>query len=163
IRDRLFLEGGYYLELDPGTPPAPDLHDGDTIPMSQTSTPVQFYQVLSTFDVAARASLRQLLDTLNQGFSPQPGQPLSDSGAAGAGRGRSRAAATGHLGAGARPLAAGRAADPRLADRHGPAARGGAGAGAARPVPDLVEGHLPAVPVAPYRAQQGVPDRQADH
>jgi len=24
IRDRLFLEGGYYLELDPGTPAAPD-------------------------------------------------------------------------------------------------------------------------------------------
>jgi len=83
IRDRLFLEGGYYLELDPGTPEAPDLHDGDTIPLSQTSTPVQFYQVLSTFDVAARASLRQLLDTLNQGFSPPPGRPLSDSGAGG--------------------------------------------------------------------------------
>jgi hypothetical protein len=79
----LFLEGGYYLELDPGSPSAPTLHDGDTIPMSQTSTPVQFYNVLSTFDVAARASLRQLLDTLNQGFSPQPGHPLSDSGAGG--------------------------------------------------------------------------------
>jgi virulence factor Mce-like protein len=81
VRDRLFLEGGYYLELDPGTPSAPTLHDGDAIPLSQTSTPVQFYKVLSTFDVAARASLRNLLDSLNQGFSPQPGHPLSDSGA----------------------------------------------------------------------------------
>jgi virulence factor Mce-like protein len=83
IRERLFLEGGYYLELDPGSPSAPVLHDGDEIPLSQTSTPVQFYNVLSTFDVAARASLRTLLDTLNQGFSPAAGRPYSDSGAGG--------------------------------------------------------------------------------
>jgi phospholipid/cholesterol/gamma-HCH transport system substrate-binding protein len=83
VRDRLFLEGGYYLELDPGSPSAPTLHDGDTIPLSQTSTPVQFYNVLSTFDVATRASLKSLLNTLNEGFSAQPGHPLSDSGAGG--------------------------------------------------------------------------------
>src|SRR2546421_3716924 len=69
VRDRLFLEGGYYLELDPGSPSAPLLHDGDTIPESQTSTPVQFYNVLSTFDLATRTNLRNLLETLNQGLS----------------------------------------------------------------------------------------------
>jgi virulence factor Mce-like protein len=83
IRDRLFLEGGYYLELDPGTPSAPLMHDGDTIPLQQTSSPVQFYKVLSTFDVATRASLKSVLDTFNQAFSNQPGHPLSDSGAGG--------------------------------------------------------------------------------
>lgn len=83
VRDRLFLEGGYYLELDPGTPGASTLHDGDTIPESQTSTPVQFYKVLSTFDAATRQSLRQVLLTLNRGFSPSPGKPLADSGAGG--------------------------------------------------------------------------------
>jgi phospholipid/cholesterol/gamma-HCH transport system substrate-binding protein len=83
IRDRLFLEGGYYLQLDPGSPSAPALHDGDTIPESQTETPVQFYNVLSTFDVAARTSLKHLIDTLNHGLSPQPGQPNSSSGAGG--------------------------------------------------------------------------------
>jgi phospholipid/cholesterol/gamma-HCH transport system substrate-binding protein len=83
VRDRLFLEGGYYLELDPGSPSAPALHDGDAIPMSQTSTPVQFYNVLSTFDSATRASLANVLNTLNEGFSAQPGHPLSDSGAGG--------------------------------------------------------------------------------
>jgi virulence factor Mce-like protein len=83
VRDRLFLEGGYYLELDPGSPSAPTLHDGDTIPLSQTSTPVQFYNVLSTFDVTTRASLKNLLNTLNQGLAAQPGHPLSDSGAGG--------------------------------------------------------------------------------
>jgi virulence factor Mce-like protein len=83
IRDRLFLEGGYYLELDPGSPSAPIAHDGFTIPESQTATPVQFYNVLSTFDLAARASLENLLNTLNVAFSPRPGEPLSDSGAGG--------------------------------------------------------------------------------
>jgi hypothetical protein len=44
---------------------------------------VQFYKVLSTFDIATRASLRDLLNTLNQGFSPKQGQSLSYSGAGG--------------------------------------------------------------------------------
>ena len=83
IRDRLFLEGGYYLELDPGSPSAPIAKDGYTIPEAQTTTPVQFYKVLSTFDVATRANLKNLLNTLNQGFSAQAPQPLSDSGAGG--------------------------------------------------------------------------------
>jgi virulence factor Mce-like protein len=83
IRDRLFLEGGYYLELDPGSPGAPVAPDGYTIPEAQTASPVQFYQVLSTFDIAARRSLENLLNTLNTAFSPRPGQALSESGAAG--------------------------------------------------------------------------------
>src|SRR5205085_9726720 len=83
IRDRPFLEGGYYLELAPGSPSAPIAKDGFTIPESQTSTPVQFYNVLSTFDAYTRNSLKNLLNSLNQGFSPASGQPLSDSGAGG--------------------------------------------------------------------------------
>jgi phospholipid/cholesterol/gamma-HCH transport system substrate-binding protein len=82
VRDRLFLEGGYYLELNPGSPSAPVAHGGYTIPPAQTSTPVQFYNVLSTFDSATRGDLANIFETLNQGFSPRPGQPLSDSGAA---------------------------------------------------------------------------------
>jgi ABC-type transporter Mla subunit MlaD len=69
IRDRLFLEGGYYIQLDPGSPSAPVAGDGWTIPTSNTSYPVQFFQLLSTFDVATRASLENTLNTLNEGFS----------------------------------------------------------------------------------------------
>ncbi len=83
IRDRLFLEGGYYLELNPGSPGAPIAPEGFEIPISQTSSPVQFYNVLSTFNSASRVSLKRLLSTLNQGFSPRPGQPESSSGAGG--------------------------------------------------------------------------------
>jgi phospholipid/cholesterol/gamma-HCH transport system substrate-binding protein len=81
IRDRLFLEGGYYLQINPGSPRAPVLGDGGTIPLSQTATPVQFYKVLSVFNSAARSDLTNFLNTLNIGLSPNPGQPESDSGA----------------------------------------------------------------------------------
>lgn len=83
IRDRLFLEGGYYLELDPGTPAAPLLHDGGTIPESQTESPVQFYNVLSTFDLATRSNLTNLIATLRRGFAARPGESMSSSGAGG--------------------------------------------------------------------------------
>lgn len=83
IRDRLFLEGSYYLDLNPGTTGAPMLKDGGAIPESQTQSPVQFYQVLSTFDVATRANLTSLIGSLAQGFGPGRGTPLSSSGAAG--------------------------------------------------------------------------------
>ncbi len=81
IRDRLFLEGSYYLELDPGTPQAPLVNSGFTIEKQNTSSPVQFYQLLSTFTQPVRTSLENTLDAFNEGFSPASGQPLGDSGA----------------------------------------------------------------------------------
>jgi virulence factor Mce-like protein len=83
VRDRLFLEGGYYLALEPGSPSAPVASEGFTIQPRATQTPVQFFQLLSTFDIAARASLENLLNTANQAFSPAAGQPFRTSGAAG--------------------------------------------------------------------------------
>lgn len=83
IRDRLFLEGGYYLQLDPGTPNAPLAHEGFTIEPQNTSTPVQFYKLLSTFDQSARTSLENTLNTLNEGFSAGPGVTIAQSGAGG--------------------------------------------------------------------------------
>jgi phospholipid/cholesterol/gamma-HCH transport system substrate-binding protein len=81
IRDRLFLEGSYYLDLEPGSPSAPVAQEGFTVRQNHTSSPVQFFQLLSVFDSAARASLAHLLKTTNVAFSPPPGQPESDSGA----------------------------------------------------------------------------------
>jgi phospholipid/cholesterol/gamma-HCH transport system substrate-binding protein len=83
VRDRLFLEGAYYLDLFPGSPSAPVAGEGFTIPERNAQTPVQFFQLLSTFDSAARGNLKQLLNTANQAFSAGPGRPLSQSGAAG--------------------------------------------------------------------------------
>ena len=64
IRPRLFLEGGFYVELQPGSPSAPELDDGGTIPMGQTKVPVQFHQVLTALDRPTRESLSVLLDEL---------------------------------------------------------------------------------------------------
>jgi len=83
IRDRLFLEGSYYLDLHPGSPSAPVAPEGYTIPEQNAQTPVQFFQVLSTFDVATRTDLESLLNTANQAFSPPAGHAQSDSGAGG--------------------------------------------------------------------------------
>jgi phospholipid/cholesterol/gamma-HCH transport system substrate-binding protein len=74
IRSRLFLEGSYYLDLFPGSPSAPVASEGFTIPQRNTQTPVQFFQLLSTFDVAARDSLKQLLNESNIAFGAPSGQ-----------------------------------------------------------------------------------------
>ena len=60
IRPRLFLEGGYYVDLKPGSPSAPDLPSGGTIPLPQTAIPVQLNDVLDALDAPARDSLRSL-------------------------------------------------------------------------------------------------------
>ena len=36
IRPRIFLEGNFFVDLHPGSPSAPTLHDGDTVPVQQT-------------------------------------------------------------------------------------------------------------------------------
>src|SRR5918995_2756963 len=41
IRPRIFLEGNFFIELDPGSPSAPELDSGGTIPVSRTPTAVQ--------------------------------------------------------------------------------------------------------------------------
>ena len=47
IRSRIFLEGNFFVDLTPGTPSADKVGDGDTIPVTQTSTPVQLDQLLT--------------------------------------------------------------------------------------------------------------------
>jgi virulence factor Mce-like protein len=68
IRPRLFLEGNFFVELDPGTPSAPNMHEGDTIPLAQTAEPVQLDQVLTTLKAGTRADLQLFLHGLGQGF-----------------------------------------------------------------------------------------------
>lgn len=68
IRPRIFLEGGFLIQLAPGSPSAPELADNGTIPMSQTTVPVLFHQVLNLLDSSARKDLRGGLDTLAGGL-----------------------------------------------------------------------------------------------
>jgi phospholipid/cholesterol/gamma-HCH transport system substrate-binding protein len=68
IRSRVFLEGGFYVDLQPGTGAAPELADGGTLPLPQTAGPVQFHQLLSVFEQPVVESLRGGVGALAHGL-----------------------------------------------------------------------------------------------
>ena len=72
IRPRMFLEGNFYLDMEPGTPDATEIPDGGIIPASQTSRPVQLDQVLTGLQSDTRESLQQTLQGLGTAFSSEP-------------------------------------------------------------------------------------------
>src|SRR3954447_5122704 len=47
IRPRIFLEGNFFVDIQPGSPSAPALKSGANVPVQQTSTPVQLGDVLT--------------------------------------------------------------------------------------------------------------------
>ena len=61
VRPRIFLEGNFFVDVSPGTPSAPEMKDGGTIPIAQTAMPVQLDQVLSSLRSSNR---RDLLETV---------------------------------------------------------------------------------------------------
>ena len=72
IRPRIFLEGNFFVELDPGSPSAPDMDSGGTIPVSHTSTAVQIDEVLTALQSPTRADLSRLLEGLGTAYMHQP-------------------------------------------------------------------------------------------
>jgi phospholipid/cholesterol/gamma-HCH transport system substrate-binding protein len=61
IRPRLFLEGNLFVDLHPGSPSAPELDSGAVIPETQTSSSVQFDQVLTSLQAPVRENLQIFL------------------------------------------------------------------------------------------------------
>lgn len=72
VRPRIFLEGNFFIELDPGSPSAPELESGGTIPVSHTSTAVQIDQVLSALQSPVRADLGRLLEGYGKALTHEP-------------------------------------------------------------------------------------------
>jgi phospholipid/cholesterol/gamma-HCH transport system substrate-binding protein len=72
IRPRIFLEGNFFVDLRPGTPTSPTVHDGATIGISQTATPVQLDEVLTSLQSDARADLQQVLQVFGGALTQQP-------------------------------------------------------------------------------------------
>jgi virulence factor Mce-like protein len=68
IRPRIFLEGNFFIDLNGGSADAPVLGDGDTIPATQTSTPVQLDEVLRALDSPTRTDLQLTLGELAKAF-----------------------------------------------------------------------------------------------
>ena len=61
IRPRIFLEGNFFVQVHPGSPSAPELKEGGSIPATQTATPVQFGQVLTALQSDTREDLQTFL------------------------------------------------------------------------------------------------------
>jgi phospholipid/cholesterol/gamma-HCH transport system substrate-binding protein len=72
IRPRIFLEGNFFVDLKPGTPGSPELDDGGTIKVTQTSTPVQLDQVLTALQSDTRQDLREVLEGLGTALDSKP-------------------------------------------------------------------------------------------
>jgi phospholipid/cholesterol/gamma-HCH transport system substrate-binding protein len=69
VRQRIFLEGNFFVDIRPGSPSAPVLHDGGTIPINQTAAPVQFGQVLTALQSDTRQDLKTFLYEYQKGLS----------------------------------------------------------------------------------------------
>ena len=61
VRPRIFLEGNFFVDIQPGSPSSPELKTGGTIPINQTAAPVQFGQLLTALQSDTREDLRTFL------------------------------------------------------------------------------------------------------
>jgi virulence factor Mce-like protein len=61
IRPRIFLEGNFFVDLQPGSPSAPELDSKGEIPATQTAAPVQIGEVLNALQSDTRDDLKTFL------------------------------------------------------------------------------------------------------
>jgi phospholipid/cholesterol/gamma-HCH transport system substrate-binding protein len=61
IRPRIFLEGNFFVDLQPGSPSAPVVNNGHTFPITQGTEPVQLDQLLTSLQSNTRQDLQLLL------------------------------------------------------------------------------------------------------
>lgn len=79
IRPRLFLEGNFFVDLSAGSPSAPAIDDGGTIPLTQTAVPTGLHDVLDAFDRSARDDLQTLVREYATALNGGGAQALNDS------------------------------------------------------------------------------------
>lgn len=72
IRPRIFLEGNWFVDMQPGSPSAPTVSSGYTVPITQTSDPVQLDQVLDALNSDTRANLQSLLQNYGEALTHKP-------------------------------------------------------------------------------------------
>ncbi|WP_320669182.1 MlaD family protein [Patulibacter defluvii] len=77
IRPRLFLEGNFFLDINPGTPAAPPLGD-NVIPPAATTIHVAFDEVFSAFDGNARDNFKKALKGFGQSLDSGGGEALGE-------------------------------------------------------------------------------------
>ena len=77
IRPRIFFEGNFFVDLRPGTPSAPELEEGSTIPPGQTAAPVQIGDVLAGLQSDTRSDLQTLLGVTGRAFEGGAAESLN--------------------------------------------------------------------------------------
>ena len=72
IRPRIFLEGNYFVDLDPGSPSSPTVSSGYTLPITQTADPVQIDQLLTALNSDTRSDLQTFLAEYGDALTRKP-------------------------------------------------------------------------------------------
>ena len=72
IRPRIFLEGNFFVDLESGSPEAPELEAGGTLKVTQTASPVQLDEVLTALQSDSREDLKDLLEGLAVALNSEP-------------------------------------------------------------------------------------------
>ena len=72
IRPRIFLEGNFFVDLDPGSPSASEMESGATIPIGRTSTSVQLDEIFTALQAPVRADLGRLLEGFGTALEHRP-------------------------------------------------------------------------------------------
>jgi phospholipid/cholesterol/gamma-HCH transport system substrate-binding protein len=62
IRSRIFLEGNFFVDIQPGSPSTGELEDGSTVPVTQTASTVTLPDIIDTLDSDVRGDLQTLLN-----------------------------------------------------------------------------------------------------
>ena len=68
IRPRIFLEGNFFVDLEPGSPSAEELRADETIPVTQTAAPVQWGDLLTALQSDTRTDLQTFLREYSKGL-----------------------------------------------------------------------------------------------
>jgi virulence factor Mce-like protein len=66
LRPRIFLEGNLFVEVQPGSPSAPELGDGAVVPVAQTATFVPFSDITRLLRSDVRRDTRTVLAELDR-------------------------------------------------------------------------------------------------
>jgi phospholipid/cholesterol/gamma-HCH transport system substrate-binding protein len=61
IRSRIFLEGNFFVDIQPGSPSGGELDDGSTLPITQTASTVTLPDILDVLDSDVRFDLQTFL------------------------------------------------------------------------------------------------------
>jgi len=69
IRPRILLEGNFFVDLEPGSPSAPELDKDGVIPVTQTAAPVQFGDLLTALQRDTRSDLQTFLREYSKGLA----------------------------------------------------------------------------------------------